>query len=59
MLLDYLDFFEANNVGIINASPFSMGLLSQRGAPAWHPAPVALKELACVLLTTAQNTAIR
>ena len=26
------------NDGIINASPFSMGLLSQRGAPAWHPA---------------------
>ena len=25
-------------VGVINASPFSMGLLSQRGAPAWHPA---------------------
>lgn len=44
MLLDYLDFFEANNVGVINASPFSMGLLSQRGAPAWHPAPDSLKE---------------
>lgn len=44
MLLDYLDFFETNNIGVINASPFSMGLLSQRGAPAWHPAPDALKE---------------
>lgn len=44
MLLDYLDFFEANNVGVINASPFSMGLLSQRGAPAWHPAPEPLKD---------------
>lgn len=44
MLLDYLDFFEANNVGIVNASPFSMGLLSQRGAPDWHPAPEPLKE---------------
>lgn len=44
MLLDYLDFFETNNIGVINASPFSMGLLSQRGAPAWHPAPEALKE---------------
>lgn len=44
MLLDYLDFFEQNNVGIINASPFSMGLLSQRGAPDWHPAPESLKE---------------
>ena len=44
MLLDYLDFFEDNNIGIINASPFSMGLLSQRGAPDWHPAPQPLKE---------------
>lgn len=44
MLLDYLDFFEKNEIGVINASPLSMGLLSQRGAPAWHPAPEALKE---------------
>ena len=44
MLSDYLDFFEENNVGVVNASPFSMGLLSQRGAPAWHPAPQALKD---------------
>lgn len=44
MLLDYLDFFETNNIGVVNASPFSMGLLSQRGAPAWHPAPKPLKE---------------
>ena len=44
MLLDFLDFFEQNNIGVINASPFSMGLLSQRGAPAWHPAPEPLKE---------------
>lgn len=44
LLLDYLDFFEQHNVGVINASPFSMGLLSQRGAPDWHPAPQALKD---------------
>lgn len=44
MLLDYLDFFEANGVGVVNASPFSMGLLSKRGAPAWHPAPESLKQ---------------
>ena len=30
--------------GVINASPFSMGLLSQRGAPDWHPASEALKQ---------------
>jgi aryl-alcohol dehydrogenase-like predicted oxidoreductase len=44
LLLDYLDFLEANNVGVINASPLSMGLLSQRGAPDWHPATAALRE---------------
>ena len=41
-LADYLDFFEQKGVGIINASPLSMGLLSQRGVPAWHPAPKPL-----------------
>ena len=46
LLADYLDFFEAHGVGVINASPLSMGLLSQRGTPDWHPAPDALK-LAC------------
>ena len=44
MLLDYLDFFEERGIGVINASPFSMGLLSQRGTPDWHPAPTSLKE---------------
>ena len=44
LLTEYLDFFEAHGVGVINASPLSMGLLSQRGTPAWHPAPQALKD---------------
>ena len=44
MLLDYLDFLEERGIGVINASPLSMGLLSQRGTPAWHPAPERLKE---------------
>jgi aryl-alcohol dehydrogenase-like predicted oxidoreductase len=43
-IVDYLDFFEQKGIGIINASPLSMGLLSQRGVPAWHPAPKALVE---------------
>lgn len=43
-IVDYLDYFESHGVGVINASPLSMGLLSQRGAPAWHPAPKALAE---------------
>ena len=44
LLVDFLDFFEEHGIGVINASPLSMGLLSERGAPDWHPAPEALKE---------------
>ena len=45
-LVDYLDYFESGSVGVINASPYSMGLLTGRGTPEWHPAPSALKRLA-------------
>lgn len=44
MLIDYFDYFENKGIGIINASPFAMGLLSKRGVPDWHPAPKALVE---------------
>ena len=44
MLLDYLDFFESHGIGVINASPLSMGLLSDRGTPEWHPASQPLKD---------------
>lgn len=38
ILKDYMDFFQERNVGVINASILSMGLLTNRGPPAWHPA---------------------
>ena len=43
-LVDYIPFFEEHGVGIINASPLSMGLLSERGWPDWHPANEELKK---------------
>ncbi len=43
-LADFLDYFEQKGVGIINASPLSMGLLTERGVPDWHPAPKSLIE---------------
>ena len=43
-LVDFLDYFESKGIGVINASPLSMGLLSRRGVPDWHPAPKALVE---------------
>ena len=44
LLTEYFDFFESRGIGVINASPFSMGLLSMRGAPDWHPATSELRE---------------
>lgn len=43
-LADFLDFFEERGLGVINASPLSMGLLTRRGIPEWHPAPKPLVE---------------
>ena len=43
-LVDYLDYFEGKGIGVINASPLSMGLLTMRGVPDWHPAPKPLVE---------------
>lgn len=42
LLTEYFDFFEAKGIGIVNASPLSMGLLSSRGVPPWHPAAKTL-----------------
>jgi len=32
-------FAKANSIGLINASALHMGVLTERGAPSWHPAP--------------------
>ncbi len=32
-----------HGVGVVNASPLAMGLLTPEGPPEWHPAPPALK----------------
>ncbi|RIX53888.1 aldo/keto reductase [Paenibacillus nanensis] len=46
-LLRLLPLLEKHGVGLVNASPLSMGLLSTRGTPEWHPASTKLKE-ACL-----------
>lgn len=42
-LLTDLPFFADKGVGVINASPVAMGLLSNRGPPTWHPASDRLR----------------
>ena len=40
-----LPTLEARQIDIINASPLSQGLLTNRGTPDWHPAPAVVKEV--------------
>ena len=43
-LEEILPLMREKGVGVINAAPTGMGLLTERGAPDWHPASAAIKE---------------
>jgi aryl-alcohol dehydrogenase-like predicted oxidoreductase len=38
LLLELMPLIKEKNVGLIGASPLGSGLLTERGAPDWHPA---------------------
>jgi len=40
----FLEFANRNNIGLLNASPLSMGLLTNHGPPDWHPATQEIRE---------------
>lgn len=42
-LVDLVPYLDQKGVGIVNASPLGMGLLTNRGAPDWHPASEEIK----------------
>ena len=44
-LRDDAEFFAERGVGLINASPLGMGLLTRAGPPAWHPASERLRDV--------------
>lgn len=41
-LATLVPYLRDKEIGIINASPTGMGLLTTRGVPSWHPAPPAM-----------------
>jgi len=43
-LADLIPYLQERKIGVINASPLSMGLLTNQGAPGWHPASAKIKE---------------
>ena len=40
-----LPYFHARGIGVINAAPLAMGLLTRDGAPHWHPASAMIRGL--------------
>lgn len=44
-LASLIPYLQQKGVGIINASPTGMGLLTERGVPSWHPAPKAMLDV--------------
>lgn len=43
-LTEMMPYFEAKKVGVVAASPLSMGLLTHAGPPDWHPATTELRD---------------
>src|SRR6185437_17087010 len=37
-------FARKHGIGLINASPLHMGILTNAGPPAWHPAPPQVRD---------------
>jgi L-galactose dehydrogenase len=38
-------FAKKHGIGVINASPLHMGIITERGAPEWHPAPQEVRDV--------------
>lgn len=43
---DLIPYLQGKGIGVINASPLCMGLLTPQGPPEWHPAPAELQAAA-------------
>lgn len=44
-LAELLPALQAKQIGLVNASPLGMGLLTNRGTPDWHPATADIKQV--------------
>jgi L-galactose dehydrogenase len=64
LLIDDLDalltgFAKQNNIGLINASPLHMGILTERGAPSWHPAPKEILDAGPKIVRACENHGLK
>jgi L-galactose dehydrogenase len=44
LVSELLPVAEERGVGVLSASPLSLGLLTNQGPPPWHPAPAEIKD---------------
>jgi L-galactose dehydrogenase len=52
--VDLAPALERSGIGLLNASPLHMGILTESGAPAWHPAPESVREAGRRILALAE-----
>jgi L-galactose dehydrogenase len=48
----------ANHIGVVNASPLHMGMLTPAGPPAWHAAPQSVKEAAAKIVQLCESRGV-
>jgi len=63
LLIDDMDalltpFCESHGIGLINASPLHMGMLTEQGPPAWHPAPAEVKQAARAIVDQCRSRGV-
>ena len=51
-------FARTRGIGLINASPLHMGILTATGAPAWHPAPENVKHAGAAIVKLCRQSGV-
>ena len=54
-LVQLTPYLKDKHAGIINAAPFGMGLLTDKGPPKWHPAPAKIRDACAKALAHCQK----
>jgi L-galactose dehydrogenase len=52
-------FARKHGIGLINASPLHMGILTETGPPAWHPAPAEVKSAGAEIVRFCTSRGVR
>ena len=52
-------FVKEHGIGLINASPLHMGILTAAGPPSWHPAPAEVKEAGRAIVQLCEQRGVR